>query len=43
MEIQKNQPWILWSFVLALNLIGFAGLYFLKKHGIDIYALHSNQ
>tara|TARA_B100000700_G_scaffold272339_1_gene315893 strand:+ start:435 stop:557 length:123 start_codon:yes stop_codon:yes gene_type:complete len=40
MKISKTQPWRLWLFVLALNLLGFTGFFILKLKGIDIYALH---
>ncbi|KGG16169.1 hypothetical protein EV06_0879 [Prochlorococcus sp. MIT 0602] len=38
MKFSANQPWRLWLFVIALNLVAFIGLFFLKAKGIDLYS-----
>jgi hypothetical protein len=38
-KLDKKQPWRLWAFVLLLNLIGFLGLFFMSKHGVDFALL----
>ncbi|WP_269622699.1 hypothetical protein [Prochlorococcus marinus] len=37
-EFVRNQPWRIWVFVIALNIVAFLGMFFLKMKGIDLYS-----
>ncbi len=41
MKKRREYPWKIWAFVIALNIIGILGAFYLQSKGINVFALKS--
>jgi len=39
MDEQNKTPWIVWSFVIGLNVVGLLGAMYLQSKGINVFAI----